>query len=543
MKRTADRQITKDDQGEGGGDSDAASPEGDNEGGDNYRASAEVMARRRIVRAKRNDDGSWKSKAESTAASATATSAGKDEGDGGTGAAPSNGETKMGPAAVQPPPAAANPFAGIQLVAPPAPATAVSATKGTQEEATKDESAAPSDAGATANEEGAAVVAAAEPPKKAASIFGSTSGFSGFGSVAKASGFSGFSTLPATTGGFGSATLAATTLALDGGASAANTSAFGSLTGFSGFAAAANGAGGGGGGFAFGEPLGTSADKSAATADDAASERSPSSKENTGIGEGERNGGADEASPQSNPSPPDKVAPNPKGPQLPTEYELVSGEESEKILMEQRCRTYRWGPQPVESDTAGSDSKAAAILSVPPSASSSAFSKDSAAAEEESSKESGDDKDPSPGPGSAQVDPNRQPACKWHEAGIGPLRILLNPESNRLRLVQRRESTINGPATKVVWNVNLWRESAVKPVGDRHVQISSFLGRGQPVLILCKCATPTNAAHLHALLESRVPNLRSAEATALKTSCSETTNTATETAPDVSGSAPQGDAS
>jgi NUP50 (Nucleoporin 50 kDa) len=525
MKRTAERQITKDDEGERGGgrgddaasDADDAAPDAN---GDNYRASAEVMARRRIVRAKRNDDGSWKNKAAAASAAATAAaSSAVNEGHVG-----SNGEAKDGPtaAALPPPTAATNPFAGIQLVASAAPATAFAmspATDGTQEEPTK------------------------VPPQKAASIFGSTSGFSGFGSVAKASGFAGFSTLPATSGsGFGSA--AATAEPADGGASGATTaksSVFGGLAGFSGFAAAANTAAGSGGGFTFGKPAGT-----ADLAADASSKPSPSSKENKESGEGEANGGGAAAAEEVDPAVPEKASPQPKqGPQLPTEYELVSGEESEKILLELRCRTYRWGPQQLESDNhkAGSDSKATAtaILSVPPSSSSSAFAKD-----ESPSKETGEEnKASSSALGTSHADTS-QPACKWHEAGIGPLRILLNPTSNALRLVQRRESTINGPATKVVWNVSLWKESVVKPLGDRHVQISSFLGRGQPVLILCKCATPTNAADLLALLESRVPNLRSAEATttetAKATTDTETTETASEAASDVPGISQEGDA-
>jgi NUP50 (Nucleoporin 50 kDa) len=530
MKRTAERQITKDDEGErGGGRGDDAASDADADaapdhanGDNNYRASAEVMARRRIVRAKRNDDGSWKNKAAAAASAAAtaATSSAVNECHVG-----SNGDANDGPAAaaVPPPTPATNPFAGIQLVASAAPATAAAtspATDGTQEEPTK------------------------VPPKKAASIFGSTSGFSGFGSVAKASGFAGFSTLPATTGGgfFGSA--AATAAPADGGASAASTaksSVFGGLAGFSGFAAAAaNTAAGSGGGFTFGKPGGTTD-----LAAEASSKPSPSSKENKESGEGEGNGGG-AAAEEVDPAVPEKASPQPKqGPQLPTEYELVSGEESEKILLELRCRTYRWGPQQLESDNhkAGSDSKATAgaILSVPPSSSSSAFAKD-----ESPSKETGEEnKASSSALGTSHADAS-QPACKWHEAGIGPLRILLNPTSNALRLVQRRESTINGPATKVVWNVSLWKESVVKPLGDRHVQISSFLGRGQPVLILCKCATPTNAADLLALLESRVPNLRSAEATATEatkaTTDTETTETASEAASDVPGISQEGDA-
>jgi hypothetical protein len=52
---------------------------------------------------------------------------------------------------------------------------------------------------------------------------------------------------------------------------------------------------------------------------------------------------------------------------------------------------------------------------------------------------------------------------RWMKLGIGPVKILRsksNPE--RLRLVQRRESFKNGPATKVILNVPLWKESSIQ---------------------------------------------------------------------------------
>lgn len=58
---------------------------------------------------------------------------------------------------------------------------------------------------------------------------------------------------------------------------------------------------------------------------------------------------------------------------------------------------------------------------------------------------------------------------RWMELGIGPVKILRsksNPE--RLRLVQRRESSKMGPATKVILNVPLWRESTCER--DRRAQ-------------------------------------------------------------------------
>lgn len=49
---------------------------------------------------------------------------------------------------------------------------------------------------------------------------------------------------------------------------------------------------------------------------------------------------------------------------------------------------------------------------------------------------------------------------RWQELGVGPMKILKSTtQPDRLRLVQRRESTKNGPATKVILNVPLWKET------------------------------------------------------------------------------------
>ena len=50
---------------------------------------------------------------------------------------------------------------------------------------------------------------------------------------------------------------------------------------------------------------------------------------------------------------------------------------------------------------------------------------------------------------------------RWTELGIGPVKILQSKSSpERLRLVQRRESSKMGPATKVILNIPVWRESS-----------------------------------------------------------------------------------
>lgn len=58
---------------------------------------------------------------------------------------------------------------------------------------------------------------------------------------------------------------------------------------------------------------------------------------------------------------------------------------------------------------------------------------------------------------------------RWVELGIGPVKILRSKSNpGRLRMVQRRESSKMGPATKVILNVPLWRESACER--DRQAQ-------------------------------------------------------------------------
>jgi hypothetical protein len=58
----------------------------------------------------------------------------------------------------------------------------------------------------------------------------------------------------------------------------------------------------------------------------------------------------------------------------------------------------------------------------------------------------------------------------WHEVGTGPLRVLRNAMTHTCRLVQRREVTPNGPATKVLINLPVWKESTVQQPSEKHVQ-------------------------------------------------------------------------
>jgi len=61
---------------------------------------------------------------------------------------------------------------------------------------------------------------------------------------------------------------------------------------------------------------------------------------------------------------------------------------------------------------------------------------------------------------------------KWIEVGLGPLKVLKNLQTKRVRLVQRRETSPNGPATKVILNalVVTDRRSMTK-ASEKHVRV------------------------------------------------------------------------
>ena len=60
----------------------------------------------------------------------------------------------------------------------------------------------------------------------------------------------------------------------------------------------------------------------------------------------------------------------------------------------------------------------------------------------------------------------------WKEVGIGPLRVLSNEKS--ARIVQRRESTPGGQGTKLILNIALRDECSVEKKGDKFVRLAAF---------------------------------------------------------------------
>lgn len=142
-------------------------------------------------------------------------------------------------------------------------------------------------------------------------------------------------------------------------------------------------------------------------------------------------------------------------PKLPDQYELKSGEEDEITLFSRRCKTHRIGTykdDDVNNDISAGPSTAVAS-SIPPSQ----------AASFENKTEEGQKRSQS-NTGGAVI--------KWIEVGLGPLKVLKNLQTKRVRLVQRRETSPNGPATKVILNalVVTDRRSMTK-ASEKHVRV------------------------------------------------------------------------
>ena len=69
---------------------------------------------------------------------------------------------------------------------------------------------------------------------------------------------------------------------------------------------------------------------------------------------------------------------------------------------------------------------------------------------------------------------------RWQELGIGPLKILRSCDfPDKFRLVQRRESTPNGPAHKVILNVPLWKEATCQKTSEKHLSVTTVGSSGE----------------------------------------------------------------
>ena len=175
--------------------------------------------------------------------------------------------------------------------------------------------------------------------------------------------------------------------------------------------------------------------------------------------------------------------------ELPDNVELTTGEEEEKVIHEGRCKSFIWvlddkdetkdgsaGGHDDVTDAAGKANPSvkpstefhAAITNITKSEDSSSNNSTDKVDESDDKKDKDDTTTTENGVAAAAAE-QKQPEHRWQELGIGPMKILRSTvQPDRLRLVQRRESSKMGKATKVILNVPLWKESTCER--DRQAQ-------------------------------------------------------------------------
>ncbi|KAL3939320.1 MAG: hypothetical protein SGBAC_005942 [Bacillariaceae sp.] len=140
---------------------------------------------------------------------------------------------------------------------------------------------------------------------------------------------------------------------------------------------------------------------------------------------------------------------------LPENVKLTTGEEDEVKMHEVRCKSFKMVAQ-VEAEAAD-ERKESANPSVKPSS-------NFANKNQESSKSS-DEK---------EGDGEKGPQHRWQEVGTGPLKILRSTDhGDRFRMVQRQESSKNGPAHKVILNVPLWKEATCAELSEKQLRLTT----------------------------------------------------------------------
>jgi NUP50 (Nucleoporin 50 kDa) len=178
---------------------------------------------------------------------------------------------------------------------------------------------------------------------------------------------------------------------------------------------------------------------------------------------------------------------------LPETYQIQSGEEDEVCALEVRVRTWR-----KDTGTAATDASTTAPAlvappahaSVPPSTATNfgAPTTGTAATDTSTTVESSDDATPKPAP------------VKLTEVGKGPLRILRRrngSSSSSTRVVQRQELSPNGAATKVILNVRLYPGSTtfyVAPESNVHVRLVTVNQHNAPESYTFKFVGAADAA-------------------------------------------------
>jgi len=151
---------------------------------------------------------------------------------------------------------------------------------------------------------------------------------------------------------------------------------------------------------------------------------------------------------------------------LPENVKLTTGEEDEVKMHEVRCKSFKLVTQAETKEV--EERKESANPSVRPSSN----------FENKNRESSKDDK---------ESDEKKGPQHRWQELGIGPVKILRSTNhADKFRMVQRRESTPNGAAHKVILNIPLWKEVTCKKPSDQQLVLTTVSGSGDGVTFTLK---------------------------------------------------------
>ncbi|KAG7343178.1 NUP50 nucleoporin [Nitzschia inconspicua] len=506
-KRTADRQITKDDY-DGDDDEDV-----DEIKHGFKRASAEVMATRKIVRVKRPGLSTSTSSSNNTFS-----------------ANDPNGTTEKDDGDSKP----SNPFASVSLRS--STMNSINSSKSTTVKATptedstsqfkattltasstqKEGSLVEKKEGDTEKEEGTNIGndSGTSKPK----VFGSLSAFSGFKTAASGngfgSGFTGFSAFGKSSGnnsldGGNSTTIFGAATAGTGFPKTSPSNLFGSSTSSTGFSSTSS------------LPLqGPSLFQTGAGAPTFSFSAYSKKSE-----DGKSDDGADDANEEEEVD----VTLGGVTPvvNLPEQVQLTTGEEGEEVIHDGRCKSFHWVPNLPEKEDA-SDSKLGVPSnpSVKPSkAFQTAFStlnsdiQDSsnidnkegdASKNGELTADGAEKNEKTKSEVSASKSADADTTFKWQELGVGPMKILNSTSvEGKCRLVQRRESTPNGNATKVILNVPLWKESTAEMTAPRYLTLRTLVD-SKVECYSFRFKDSSDASFFHHYLKQSISNAKAA---------------------------------
>ncbi|KAL3911364.1 MAG: hypothetical protein SGILL_007309 [Bacillariaceae sp.] len=483
-KRTADRQMTKDDYDQNGSDGEQQEIKHGFQ-----RAAPEVLAKRKIFKVKRP----------SAAAAATTTTSSSNNSSnpfGGsilsTTTAGKNGIEKKDDAKEQGESKPSNPFAAAMLAPQETP------KDGTAASATGEKPAGKKVFGS------GSAFSGFKTAIPGTGFGSSTGGFGGFGSAAETSAkgdhkpSSGFGITAAAASSFGKSATTASTGAFGSASASATASTTGNL-----FQTAAASAGGTKSGFTFGFGK-------------------KESNDSDGADDGD---GAEAAESSFSGSPAVK---------LPENVALTTGEEDEEVVHDGRCKSFHWVPKEFETkDTDAEASGAGSATKTNPSVKPSSEFEAAISTEKKDGEGSTDDKkdegdedgkveakkeepaSPAKKEGcdekASSTTPSSQPKeFRWQELGVGPMRILRSvSKPDKYRMVHRRESSINGPATKVILNVPLWKESTVERTAPKFLTIRTLVD-GHVSQYSLRFKDSSDASYFHHYLSEAFPNAKAA---------------------------------